>query len=111
MAKQKSKNSKGIIAAIIIITIFIIFVAWLRFDYTYTNPGGLGPNCVESINFICQNPIYNHSTGNIIVTIGQSTSINWTTANFVFVQYETPILNEIPNVSFTSYNANTTYGV
>lgn len=63
--------------------------------------------CSASPGYLCGNPVYLHSTGNILVTVGQSTGTAWTSAAFVFVPPGTPYVNGLPNVSFTSPPANT----
>ena len=46
----------------------------------------LGTACIAGSGYLCQTPVYGHSTGNIIVTVGQNTGTSWTSANFIFVQ-------------------------
>ncbi|MGD0729525.1 MAG: hypothetical protein ABR981_05605, partial [Candidatus Micrarchaeaceae archaeon] len=63
----------------------------------------------QSVYYVCQNPIYNHTTGIISVYLGQDTGSNWTTTSFVFVPIGTQINKGIPSISFNSYPANTFY--
>ena len=46
----------------------------------------LGTACVARSEYLCQTPVYSHTTGNIMVTVGQNTGTGWTSANFIFVQ-------------------------
>ena len=73
----------------------------------------LGNACIASSGYYCQNPQYLHGTlgtgaaGNLIVTVGQNTGVNWATANFVFVPQGTATNGGVPTISFTSTPANT----
>ena len=70
----------------------------------------LGNACIAQSGFYCQNPIYSHSNGNIIVTLGQNTGTNWAGANFVFVPQGTPSTTGVPGVNFaTNPPANIAY--
>jgi len=71
----------------------------------------LGNACVAQSGFLCQNPVYSHTSGNIIVTLGQNTGTNWAGANFVFAPQGTPTVAGIPgtSVSFNSFPANMIY--
>ena len=76
--------------------VFALFSTWLI-------PGPdniLGTSCITPSGYLCQNPVYDHFTGNIIVTLGQITGTNWTTSNFVFVPQGTQLIPKgIPSVS------------
>ena len=67
----------------------------------------LGNACIAQSGFLCQNPIYLHSNGNIAVQLGQNTGQNWATANFVFVPQGTTTTSGVPDVSFTGWPSNT----
>jgi hypothetical protein len=58
----------------------------------------VGTTCIASVGYICQSPIYNHNTGNIVVTLGQNTGTTWTAAGFVFVPQGTSTAGGIPNI-------------
>ncbi len=45
----------------------------------------LGTACIAASGYLCQNPVYLHTNGQIKLTVGQNTGSSWTTANFVFV--------------------------
>jgi uncharacterized membrane protein (UPF0136 family) len=102
----------------ILTLIALIIVLCLTFFFLFSSSTGGGTvRCIPDSEFICQMPVYNHLSGRIIVTIGQNTGSNWTSANFVFVPQGTlahqiyqPVNAFIPNVSFISYPANATYG-
>ena len=51
----------------------------------FNGAGALGTSCVAYSGFLCSSPILSHTTGNLIVTIGQNTGTNWASANVVFV--------------------------
>ncbi len=69
-----------------------------------------GSECIESPGYLCSGAIYQHSDANIVVTIGQSTGINWVGANFVFVPEGTPFnVSGVPMIKFTTSPANTVY--
>jgi len=74
-----------------------------------TNPF-LGPDCFALSGYYCQNATYNHNNGNIVVSLGENTGTNWTSANFVFVASGSSLNSYgIPNISFSSPTANTLY--
>ena len=66
-----------------------------------------GNTCIAVPGYLCLNPSYSHSNGNIIVTIGQSTGAPWSAVNTVFVQQGIGYTNGIPSISFNSFPANT----
>ncbi|MGA3020542.1 MAG: hypothetical protein ABSD68_01165 [Candidatus Micrarchaeales archaeon] len=43
----------------------------------------LGTACVAGPGFLCSGLIYTHGTGNLAVTIGQSTGTNWAVSNII----------------------------
>ncbi|MDE1768504.1 MAG: hypothetical protein KGH64_03335 [Candidatus Micrarchaeota archaeon] len=53
--------------------------------------------CVASSGYLCQAPIYSHTTGNVVVTVGQTTGTNWATANVYFIAQGTPSPGGVPN--------------
>lgn len=72
------------------------------------NGNSLNANgCIAVSGYLCRGALYDHTTGNIIVTLGQNTGSNWLTANFVFVPAGTPFVSGLPAVSFYSPQANT----
>jgi hypothetical protein len=106
--KTKKTNNKRnlILGGLVILTIILIFLSL----YIIMAPTpGVEEICVSYSGYGCQNTIYNHLTGNITIRLLQVTGTTWYTANFVFVPQGTPNLNGIPNISFTSNPANTTY--
>jgi len=72
------------------------------------NGNNVAPNaCLASPGYLCKSAAYDHTTGNVIVTLGQDSGNNWLTANIVFVSQSTPFKNGIPAISFTGFPANT----
>jgi hypothetical protein len=82
---MKNKNFKRNL--IVGIFIFIIIIFLIELSLNQIEPGGppLGLICVASSGYVCQNPVYNHSTAVIFVTLGQNTGTSWTSANFIFI--------------------------
>ncbi|MDE1870991.1 MAG: hypothetical protein KGI06_02000 [Candidatus Micrarchaeota archaeon] len=63
----------------------------------------LGNACIAQSGFLCQNPVYVHSTGYIQVQVGQNTGQNWAKANFTFVPQGTPTdAGGVPSVPFNA---------
>jgi hypothetical protein len=107
----KKFNSGGWVVTLVALTIVILLIGVSIFYLGTSNPGVLlqGEQCIAASGYLCKNPVYNHSTGNIIVTLGQDTGTNWSTANFLFVPQGTTVLNGVQSISFTSNPANTLY--
>lgn len=57
--------------------------------------------CLAASGYRCLNPVLYAYTGNLNVTLGQSTGTNWTNVGFVFVPQGTATQNGIP-VTFNS---------
>ncbi len=106
--KVKDKIKLLLWSLAILVVISALIIIHLFFN-TFSVPA-LATGCIENSGFICKAPVYNHFTGNIVVTLGQNTHISWLTANFVFIPEETSTLNESPYLLFTSNPVNTTYG-
>jgi len=71
------------------------------------NGSSLNANgCIAVSGYLCRGALYDHTTGNIIATLGQNTGSNWLTANFVFVPAGTAFVAGLPAVSFYSPQAN-----
>ncbi len=63
-------------------------------------------SCVGQPGFICQNAAYSHTTGNIIVTIGQATGTNWVTPIYIeFVPQGTGFISNLPPFNSVDYNS------
>lgn len=114
MGAQKSKieNKKIIlfslvILIVIVISLIILYSYYSNYDMTLPRSGL--PACIANSGYLCQNPIYNHNNGYIIVIVGQDVGSNWTTAKFVFVPAGKRIINLTPPTLFTKYPANTFY--
>jgi hypothetical protein len=104
------KNKRNLVlAGIVLLVIIALFLFGLGgFGGSEYQASGFG--CKPDPNFSCHAPIYSHYSGNITVTISQSSGTKWTTANFVFVAQGITSSNGIPSISFTSNPANTLYG-
>jgi hypothetical protein len=100
---MKNKRNLVIVGAAVLILIVVFLIINLS---TFSVPGITGPPCFGASGYYCTNQIYEHSTGNIIVTLRQITGINWTTANFIFVPQGTPYSNDL----FSSGVSNSLYG-
>ncbi len=87
---------------IIAVTLSVLFSLGL-FNSSNINASA----CIASPGYLCSKAQYTHSTGNIIVTVGQNSANSWITANFVFVSSGTPFANGVPAISFNSFPANT----
>lgn len=91
--------------AILIIAVVLAALFYLGvFNGTSFN----GNTCIAGAGYLCSSPQYSHSTGNIVVTIGQSTGIGWTSVNVVYIPQGTPnYASGAPAVSFNAFPANT----
>lgn len=116
MVRSNNLNSHKLPKTILVISVIILIAlliisAYPRIYIGCNNQIYGGRNaCIASSGFLCQSPVYLHTTGQISVTIGQATGTNWASANFVFVPQGTACLvtnPAIPNISFISYPANT----
>lgn len=68
--------------------------------------------CAAQPGFLCSSSYYNHQNANILVTIGQSTSQDWTAANFVFIFPGTPYNQSgVPSVSWVGIDSLTNPGI
>jgi hypothetical protein len=79
----------------------------------FNGAGALGTSCVAYSGFLCSSPILSHTTGNLIVTIGQNTGTNWASANIVFVPQGSTTSGGVPQVSsdpqISSFNSMNTF--
>jgi hypothetical protein len=82
-----------VILIFFIVLIVALAILWLGgiFNEDY---GVLGNFCISAYNYSCGTPIYNNSTGNIILKVGQETGTDWTAANFVFVHSGSALLQK-----------------
>ena len=80
----------------------------------FSGSGILGNACVASSGFLCQNPVYSHSNGEIFATLGQNVGTNWASANFIFVPQGTAISSGLPllisSQAAVTVNGNDIYG-
>ena len=68
--------------------------------------------CVASSGYLCQSPTYSHTTGQLLVSVGQNTGTAWTAANFVFVPQGSAVTAGVPTPLFaanTNVNTNALY--
>jgi hypothetical protein len=110
---MKSNHSKNINFGLGLFILFL-FILIILVIFIYTRPNMLvgnliSPQCISIINFSCKNPSYQKSTAQLNIILSQNTGISWSTANFVFVPQGTKFINGLPDISFSSYPANTTY--
>jgi hypothetical protein len=79
----------------------------------FSGSGILGTACVAGSGYLCQSPVFSHSTGVILVNIGQSTGTSWTAANFMFVPQGQAVSSGLPvtlgPAGFTGSLGNTIY--
>jgi uncharacterized protein (UPF0333 family) len=86
-----------------ILIIAIVLVALYALGVFSGGASSLGTACISQTGFVCQNPVYSHSTGNVMLTVGQASGINWVTANVAFI----PTGTSVPSTptSFPTGNA------
>lgn len=99
---EKSKKGISSFTWIIIIAVIIIFLYWF-----YLPVGGtpLDDYCIAQQGFQCTFPLlYNHTTGNLTLTVGQNTGQNWAIAEVLFVPNNTNYQN-ISMLMWSSPNA------
>ena len=84
--------------AILIIAIVLVAL----FSLGVFSGQGLNTACIALSGYICSNPIYSHSTGNLIVTVGQATGTSWATANIVYVPQGTTTSSGVPSVTWSN---------
>lgn len=58
--------------------------------------GNLPTQCTAPSGYQCTTPVLSHTSGNVIVTVGQTTGTNWATANFFYVPQGTSSNNGVP---------------
>jgi len=88
--------------------LIIAVVLSVLFSLGLFNGSNLSNNvCIAYPGYLCSGAIYDHSNANIIVDVGQSTGVDWTSANFVFVPQGTPFSSGLPEIEFNSSPANT----
>jgi hypothetical protein len=66
--------------------------------------GVLSTTCIADSGFLCQNLLYSHTTGNLIVTVGQYTGLNWGVAAVEFVPQGTPT-NSIEGTLISNFHS------
>ncbi len=116
MVNKKSKKRDLILILSVLIIVIILGYA-IYYVLTFTDLiifhgwglSNLGNVCIANQGYACNNPIYNHQTGSILLSVGQNTGTGWISANFVFVPQGIKTKNGIPLLSFNSYPANTSY--
>lgn len=121
-SKKKPKpinSARNLVVWGLAILVAAVFIIWFLFNFSPRTD--LSSECVSRVGYICQsqNITFFHGTvginaagavpGNILVTVGQNTGINWISANFVFVPQGTSTTSGIPNISFINSPANTFY--
>lgn len=104
---NKNKRNLLLIFGILIMALIVLFVV-VNYNSVGTVPSS---SCEANKGFVCStSPTYSNETGSILVAVAQNTGQTWYSANFVFVPQGTPINSTgIPEISFNSYPANTTY--
>lgn len=94
--------SKVITGIVVVIIIVLLGGGIISSIGTFSGRSILGAACIGASGFLCQNPIYASTTGNIYVTVGQNTGTSWDTVNFVFVSQGTQSYGGLPVVNFNS---------
>ena len=88
------------------ILIIAVTLGALAFLGVFSGTGLLPTACIASSGYICNNPLYEHTTGNVVVTLGQATGTAWSNANVYFVPQQseggvtsgsTPLTSFAPN--------------
>ena len=87
--------------AILIITLIVGALFTLG---VLTNPIGSSV-CVAGSGYYCSGLAYSHSTGNLAVTIGQSTGVNWANSILIFAVQGAPMTANSPKVGATDTNS------
>ncbi len=77
-----------------ILIIAIVMVALFSLGILGGSP--LGTSCLPQSGFECTGVALSHTTGNVIVTVGQNTGTNWATANVYFVPQGTGLTSGVP---------------
>ena len=75
------------VTVVLIITVMLIIAVVLGalFSLGVFN-GSLSSACVAQSGYLCQSPLYSHTTGIITIPqLGQNTGTTWASANFVYV--------------------------
>jgi hypothetical protein len=65
----------------------------------------LGTACVASPGFYCGGLFYSHTTGNILINLGQNSGTGWTNTMFAYAPQGTATVGGIPSVLFYSPNS------
>ncbi len=76
-------------------------VAYITPTATTTPPIIISVGCILGLNYKCQNPSFNATTGILTVALSQDTGYNWTSVTVRFVPAGTNYSNGVPELSWS----------
>jgi hypothetical protein len=91
-----------------ILIIAIVLEALFSFAGVFSGTSVIGTSCVASQGSLCNNLTFTHGTGDLAVTIGQNTGVNWANSIIIFATQGSPMLADGPLVN--ADDANTVIG-
>jgi hypothetical protein len=100
MAAKKQTIAIAIIAILVIILI-VAFVSMPSLGGMLTGVSSSSACAVQS-GYSCGSLIYNHTTGKLSATLGQSTGYNWAVVEILFVPQGTALSNGVPQISWNN---------
>ena len=62
----------------------------------------VGNSCAASPGYYCSGLSYSHLTGNVVVTVGQATGVNWASTAFLYAPTNAAMTANAPSVMFAN---------
>ncbi|MDE1861011.1 MAG: hypothetical protein KGH72_04840 [Candidatus Micrarchaeota archaeon] len=87
MTAEGRKNNRWLIIGGLWAITIVVIIAVIIFLFT-VGPGPGTPyntTCLAQSGYFCSNPVFRSTSGNLLVTVGQDSGSNWTSANVLFL--------------------------
>ena len=81
MAKNSKQNNKWLWLGLLAVVILIAIILYYNTGISSNEP--FGSFCIAQSGFICKSPVLHNNV--FMITLGQSTGINWANVNFLWV--------------------------
>ena len=86
MSKWSNTTIGFIVLVLIVVVAILYFLSMLG--------SGSGTTCASNVGFTCMKPVYDHTNGNIVVSVSQNSGQTWLSANFIFIPSNTQFNSE-----------------
>ncbi|VVB77118.1 Uncharacterised protein [uncultured archaeon] len=104
--KFKIKRVKALVMSAVLLCVFLLaFGLFIQLTSTEGPSTLQGTTCIAGSGFYCGGLAYSHTTGNLIVSLGQNTGTNWTAWGIAYAPQGTDIVADIPKVKFSPINS------